>query len=58
MDRPTARGFGDDRTDGRKRAGTVGSSLDDLMGAWTTAEADEMDSFLEELETIDEMDWK
>ena len=40
--------------DSARRADTVGSSLDHLLGTWTVAEADEMDAVLEEFETIDE----
>ena len=36
---------------------TVGSSLDHLIGTWTAAEADEMDSALKEFEVIDESIW-
>ena len=38
-------------------ADTVGSSLDHLIGTWTAAEADEMDSALKEFEVIDESIW-
>jgi hypothetical protein len=34
-------------------AGTVGSSLDHLIGTWTQAEADELDSALEAFEKVD-----
>ena len=40
------------------RADTVGVTLDHLIGAWTSEEADEMDSALEEFETVDEAAWK
>ena len=33
---------------------TVGSSLDDLIGTWNRAEADEMERALRHFETIDE----
>ena len=36
----------------------VGSSLDHLIGSWTPAEADDVDSALEEFETIDEAAWR
>ena len=36
---------------------TVGSSLDHLIGTWTAAEADEIDSALEEFEVLDESIW-
>ena len=36
------------------RADTVGSSLDHLMGTWTSEEANEFDSALRDFETIDE----
>ena len=45
-------------TDGTGGADIVGSSLDHLIGRWTPAEADEMDSALREFETIDEAAWK
>ena len=44
-------------TNGTGGADTVGSSLDHLIGTWTAAEADEMDSALEEFEVIDESIW-
>ena len=44
--------------DGTGGADTVGSSLDHLIGTWTQAEADEMDSALDAFETIDESAWK
>ena len=40
------------------RADTIGSSLDHLIGIWTAGEADEMDSALEEFETMDEAIWE
>ncbi len=45
-------------TDGGGKADTIGSSLDHLIGTWTSAEAEELDSALEEFETIDESAWK
>ncbi len=45
-------------TDGAGGADTVGSSLDHLIGSWTTQEADAIDSALEDFETIDEAIWK
>ena len=45
-------------TDGAGKPDTVGSSLDHLMGTWTPAESDEMDSALKDFETIDEEAWK
>ena len=39
-------------------ADTVGSSLDHLIGTWTRAEADEVDSALEEFEKIDGSVWE
>lgn len=44
--------------DGSDGAETVGSSLDHLIGSWTTPEADAIDSALEDFETIDEAIWK
>ena len=37
---------------------TVGSSLDDLIGTWSGAEADEMERALRHFETIDEAAWE
>ena len=37
---------------------TVGSSLDHLIGSWTSEEVAQMDEALEELEVIDEAAWK
>ena len=34
-------------------AGTVGPSLDHLIGTWSQAEADELDSSLQEFEKVD-----
>ena len=45
-------------TEGTAGADTIGSSLDHLIGTWTPAEADEMDSALKDFETIDEAAWK
>ncbi len=45
-------------TDGGGKADTIGSSLDHLIGTWTSAEAEELGSALEEFETIDESAWK
>ena len=45
-------------SDGRERVDTVGQSLDDLIGTWTTAEADEMDSALAEFGMVDESVWE
>ena len=44
-------------TNGTGDADTVGSSLDHLIGTWTAAEADEIDSALKEFEVIDESIW-
>ena len=41
-----------------RRADTVGSSLDHLIGTWTSQEATEIDRALEELEVIDEASWR
>ena len=38
-------------------AGTVGSSLDHLIGTWTDAEADEINAALEDFEVVDEAMW-
>lgn len=45
-------------TDDVGRSDTVGSSQDHLIGTWTAADADEMDSALEDFEIIDESAWK
>ena len=39
-------------------ADTVGSSLDDLIGTWSCAEADEVEQALRHFETIDEAVWE
>ena len=36
----------------------VGTSLDDLIGTWTDAEADEVDRAMRHFETIDEAMWE
>ena len=38
--------------------GRVGSSLDHLIGTWTDAEADEINTALEDFEVVDEAMWK
>ena len=43
--------------EGSGKPGTVGSSLDHLIGTWTEAEADELDAALQELEIIDDSIW-
>ena len=43
--------------DGGEQAGAVGTSLDHLIGTWTTAEADELDTALDDFGTIDEDAW-
>ena len=44
--------------DGRESANRVGSSLDHLIGTWTSEESDDIDSALEELKTVDEGAWR
>ncbi len=44
--------------DSSAKPNTVGASLDHLIGTWTQADADELDSALKEFETIDEAAWK
>ena len=44
--------------DGKESAGTIGSSLDHLMGLWTDLEADEFDAALEDMESIDGSLWE
>ena len=41
-----------------RKADTVGSSLDHLIGSWTDEEVAEMDRALEDLEVIDEAGWR
>ena len=41
-----------------RKADTVGSSLDHLIGSWTSEQAAQMDEALEELEIIDESAWR
>ena len=36
----------------------VGSSLDDLIGTWSRAAADEMERALRHFETVDEAEWE
>lgn len=43
--------------DGTGRAGTVGSSLDHLIGGWSSKEADALDAALEDFGVIDESAW-
>ena len=40
-------------SDGRGSADTIGPALDHLIGAWTPAEADELDSALQAFETVE-----
>ena len=44
--------------DGPRDPDTVGTSLDQLIGTWSSDESDEMDQALREFETIDEPNWK
>ena len=44
-------------TGGERSPNAIGSSLDDLFGAWTRAEAESLDSALEVFETVDESAW-
>ena len=44
-------------TDGERSPDAIGSSLDDLFGAWTRAEAESLDNALEVFETVDESAW-
>ena len=44
--------------DPAKGADTVGSSLDHLIGAWSSDEAAELDAALQEFEVIDETAWR
>ena len=45
-------------TDGAGGAGTVGDSLDHLIGTWTAAEAAQMDAALRDFDAIDGPVWK
>ncbi len=40
------------------RGNSIGSTLDHLIGTWTKEEADQIDSALQEFESIDEAAWK
>ena len=44
-------------TDGKKNPNAIGSSLDDLFGAWSQDEAESFDSALEVFEVVDESAW-
>ena len=44
--------------EGADGADTVGSSFDRLIGSWTQADVDEMESALEDFETVDEAVWR
>ena len=44
--------------DGGGGSGTVGTWLDDFIGSWTAAEADELNKALEDFEVIDEAMWR
>ena len=37
---------------------TVGPSLDQYIGSWTSDEADEFDAAVQEFETVDETSWQ
>ena len=44
-------------THGRGNPNAIGSSLDDLFGAWSRDEAESFDGALEVFETVDESAW-
>ncbi|MCQ3813360.1 MAG: hypothetical protein KTU85_02930 [Acidimicrobiia bacterium] len=44
-------------SDDVEQSWTVGTSLDDLIGSWTVQEANEFESAIAALETIDEDAW-
>ena len=44
--------------DPAQKADTVGASLDHLIGSWSDDEAAELDTALDEFETIDESAWR
>ena len=52
-----AKSAGLDSAEDTNLANTVGSSLDHLIGNWTQAEADEMDTALNDFETVDGIAW-
>ena len=45
-------------TDPARRTDTVGSSLDHLIGTWTSEEAAQLEKVLGDLEVIDEAVWR
>ena len=45
-------------TEDGKASNTIGSSLDDLFGAWTSEEAEAFNAALDVFETVDESAWK
>ena len=45
-------------SDGKGNANAIGSSLDDLFGAWSREEADAFNSAIEVFEVVDESAWK
>ena len=49
---------GAELSDGSLDTGTVGSSLDHLIGTWSLDEADQFESALRDFEKIDESLWK
>ena len=49
---------GAELSDGSLGTGTVGSSLDNLIGTWSPEEADQFESALRDFETVDESLWK
>ena len=49
---------GAELSDGGLDTGTVGSSLDHLIGTWSLDEADQFESALRDFEKIDESLWK
>ena len=44
-------------SDGVDQPSTVGSSLDHLIGSWSSREADALDAALEDFQVIDEAIW-
>ena len=44
--------------DPSQKSDTVGSSLDHLIGTWSSDEAAELDAALQEFEVVDETEWR
>ncbi len=44
--------------DGERNTNTIGSSLDDLFGAWSPDEAEAFNKAIEAFRTVDESAWR